>query len=177
MAGFVFNWASAFTAFFCRSLGEGGGKLASFVLRNILGIPVWAYGFVLASRQSSSPFFVPNRTTGTLGWLLIVVGTIPIIWALLLLGWRSFRPTRQDTLVSEGIYKFIRHPIYSGVIIYFIGFILLRPTPTVIIACALGWGYIFIQARLEELDLVQRLPSYRQYMEQVPRFFPRLGKK
>jgi len=37
-----------------------------------------------------------------------------------------------------------------------------------------------IQARLEEVDLVQRLPAYREYreyMEEVPRFIPRLGKK
>jgi hypothetical protein len=34
-----------------------------------------------------------------------------------------------------------------------------------------------IQARLEEVDLVQRLPAYREYMEEVPRLIPRLGEE
>jgi protein-S-isoprenylcysteine O-methyltransferase Ste14 len=38
-------------------------------------------------------------------------------------------------------------------------------------------GWLIAQARLEELDLVKRLPAYREYMEQVPRFVPRLRKK
>jgi hypothetical protein len=33
-------------------------------------------------------------------------------------------------------------------------------------------GFLIIQARLEEVDLLQRLSAYREYMEQVPRFVP-----
>lgn len=29
------------------------------------------------------------------------------------------------------------------------------------------------QARLEEIDLIQRIPEYREYMRDVPRFIPR----
>ena len=177
LLGFVFNWASAFTHFFSQRLGERGGKLTSFILRNILGIPVWVYGLALASRESSSFLFIPNLTTKVLGWLLIIMGTILMVWALVLLGLRSFRPTEQDTLVSRGIYDYIRHPIYSGLLLDLIALSLMRPRIPVILASALGWGYVFIQARLEELDLVERLPAYRQYMQQVPRFFPRLRKR
>jgi len=177
LTGFAFNWASAFTHFCSHRLGERGGKLASFIMRNILGIPVWVYGMVLASRESTSRLFVPNLAAEVLGWLLIVIGTIPMVWGLLLLGLRSFRPTEQDTLVSNGLYNYIRHPIYSGLLIDFIALLLLRPTIPAVQACALGWGYVFIQARLEELDLVQRIPAYRQYMEQVPRFFPHLWRR
>jgi len=177
LTGFAFNWASAFTDFYSRRFGERSGRLASFILRNILGIPVWVYGLVLAFRESASPLFIPNLATEVLGWLLMAIGTIPIVWGLLMLGWRSFRPTKQDTLVSKGLYKYIRHPIYSGVLLDFIGGILIRPTIPAVLACALGWGYVFIQARLEELDLVRRIPAYRQYTQQTPRFFPRLWKR
>ena len=43
-----------------------------------------------------------------------------------------------------------------------------------LLACALGFVWLIIQARLEEIDLVQRLPAYKEYMKEVPRFFPRL---
>jgi protein-S-isoprenylcysteine O-methyltransferase Ste14 len=177
LLGFIFNWASAFTHFFSQRLGERGGKLTCFILRNILGIPVWVYGLALASRGSSSLLFIPNLTTKVLGWMLIIMGTILMVWALVLLGLRSFRPTEHDTLVSRGIYDYIRHPIYSGLLLDLIALPLMRPRIPVIVASALGWGYVFIQARLEELDLVERLPAYRRYMQQIPRFFPRLGKR
>ena len=31
-----------------------------------------------------------------------------------------------------------------------------------------------LQARLEELDLVARLPAYKEYMREVPRFVPKI---
>jgi protein-S-isoprenylcysteine O-methyltransferase Ste14 len=177
LIGFAFNWASAFTDFYSRRFGEHRGRLISFITRNILGIPVWVIGLVLAFRESASPLFIPSLVTDILGWLLVVTGTVPMFWGLAFLGRRSFRPTQQDTLVSAGIYNHIRHPIYTGVLIEFVGGPLLHPMIPALIACAFGWGYIYVQARLEEFDLVRRIPSYRQYMDRVPRFFPRLRKK
>ena len=86
-------------------------------------------------------------------------------------------PSVRDTLVRDGLYARVRHAIYSGMMLAFVGLALLRPTATVVVACALGFLWLIVQASLEELDLVQRLPAYREYMEQVPRFVPRFGKK
>ena len=80
-------------------------------------------------------------------------------------------PSVRDTLVRHGLYARVRHPIYSGMMLVLVGLALLRPTATVVLACALGFlCMLIVQARLEELDLVQRLPAYREYMERVPRF-------
>jgi protein-S-isoprenylcysteine O-methyltransferase Ste14 len=175
LIGFVFNWASAFTGFFVRRWGERGGRATTFVLRNILGIPVWAIGLILAFREPAAPLIALNPGTRTVGWGLIIIGLIPMIWGLARLGLRSFRPTSQDTLVSEGIYEHIRHPIYSGLLFILLGGAIIHPAVPSLIACGLCVGYAFVQARLEEVDLVRRIPSYRDYMKHVPRFFPRLG--
>ena len=57
------------------------------------------------------------------------------------------------------------------------GLALYVPTLPVILAGLIGGGWTFLQARLEERDLLRRVPGYDGYMHQVPRFFPRLGKK
>ena len=176
LVGFLFNWASAFTDFYSRQFGDRRGRLVTFVTRNIVGIPVWVIGLVMAFRAAAPPLFVPGPAVKILGWILVWGGTIPMIWALMFLRLRAYRPTRQDALVSNGIYRFIRHPIYTGVLMIFVGGVLLQPRMPALVAVLLGIVYVYVQARLEEIDLLRRMPAYREYMQRVPRFFPRLIK-
>ncbi len=173
LIGFAFNWASAFTHFYSRRWGDRRGRLVTFITRNLLGIPVWAFGIVLAAREPASAFFAPGPVIEALAWGLLVLGTVLMVWALVLLRLRSFRPTENDTLVARGVYKHIRHPIYSGLLLDFIALFLMHPSAPILAACALGWGFVLVQARLEEKDLAQRIPAYPQAMARVPRFFPR----
>ena len=177
LIGFAFNWASVFTHFYSKRWGPRAGEVASFVLRNILGIPVWVYGLSLATRSPAAPVFNAGSAIQVFGWALLVAGTIPMIFGLHSLGSRSFRPAEGDALVRKGIFRHIRHPIYSGLLLDFTAVILVRPTRPVLVACVLGWGYVLVQARLEEADLLQRIPEYREYMAEVPRFFPGFKKQ
>src|SRR3990172_4416415 len=174
MLGFVLAGASAFTAAYSRWWGEGGGRIATSILRNLLGIPLWLLGFFLAWIQPAMPFFWPSRMTVALGWLLIIAGSVPVLWGHVQLGWRTHMPSVRDTLVRNALYAHVRHPIYSGGLLIFVGLALIKPTLTVALASVLAGGFCVVQARLEEIDLVQRLPSYKEYMEEMPRFFPRL---
>ena len=176
LLGFALNSASAFTATYSRHWGERGGRLTSSILRNVLGIPVWVIGLVLALRTPSPRLFTSSMITGTLGWLVIVAGSVTISFSLLALGWRAAMPSVRDALVVHGLYAHLRHPIYSGMLLEFAGLLLLSPTLAVVVACVLGVGWTLVQARLEEMDLVERLPAYREYMKRVPRFVPRLRK-
>jgi protein-S-isoprenylcysteine O-methyltransferase Ste14 len=177
LTGFALAGASAFTAAYSRRWGERGGQLATSILRNFLGIPLWLFGFVLAWRAPAPLLLSLSGALKTLGWLLLAAGLVPVMWGHLQLGWRTHMPNVRDTLVRHGLYARVRHPIYSGMMLVFVGLALLRPASTVVVACALGCLWLIVQARLEELDIVQRLPAYREYMEQVPRFVPRLRKK
>ena len=177
LLGFAFFSASAFTAAFSRRWGESHGQLASLVLRDVLGMPLWVAGLVLAALTPSAWLFPPGPVTRTLGWQLILTGAFIILLALRTVGLRSLVPSVQDALVHNGLYAYVRHPIYSGVILEFLGLALLRPQKMLALACVLGIAWMLLQARLEELDLLQRIPAYRAYMKQVPGFFPRLGGK
>ena len=174
LLGFALAGASAFTAAYSRWGGERGGKWATSILRNFLGIPLWMIGLMLAWFETAPLLFVPGTTTRTLSALLLFGGLIPIAWGHLALGWRTHFPSMKDTLVRDGLYAYVRHPIYAGGLFVFVGLALLKPTPTVVLAGVLGFIWLIVQARLEETDLLQRLPTYKDYMEQVPRFIPRL---
>lgn len=172
LVGFVLAGASAFTAAYSRQWGEKGGQMATIILRNLLGIPLWITGFVLTWLEQSGFLFNPNIMSKLIGIFLMISGSIPFIWGHIELGWRTHMPSVKDTLVRHGLYAHVRHPIYSGGFILFIGLALIRPTQAFVFACILGFLWLIFQARLEEIDLLQRMPDYKDYMKEVPRFLP-----
>jgi protein-S-isoprenylcysteine O-methyltransferase Ste14 len=171
--GFSCNLASAFTTAFARRWGEKRGSWLSVLLRDVFGIPIWATGIVLASRSPSPALLLSTPLIKAFGCLLIVAGSILIVIALGTIRRRAAQPSVRDTLAHTGLYAFMRHPIHTGTMLEFIGLILIRPTLAMAACCVLGLSWVVLQTRLEEIDLLQRMPSYRDYMKAVPRFFPR----
>lgn len=68
--GFALGGASAFTAAFSRRWGARGGQMATAILRNLLGIPLRAAGYVLAWRAPALLLFAPGRAVQAVAWLL-----------------------------------------------------------------------------------------------------------
>jgi len=172
--GFALVGASAFTSAYSRRWGEKGGQWATIILRNLLGIPLWGTGFVLAWLEPSPFLFNPTITLKIIGSFLIIAGSVPFVRGHIELGWRTHMPSVKDTLVRHGLYASVRHPIYAGGFVILAGLAVIRPTPAFVLACILGCIWLVIQARLEEIDLLERMPDYKDYMKQVPRFLPRL---
>jgi hypothetical protein len=91
LLGFALAGASVFTAAYSRWWGERPGALATSILRNFLGIPLWMIGFMLAWLQPVRFLFFPGTAVRVLGWLLIITGSIPVIWGhLAWVGGRTF---------------------------------------------------------------------------------------
>ena len=174
MAGFIFHSASAFTAVYSQRWGEARGRFLTIALRDLLGIPAWLLGFVLAARMEAPRFLPPSGAQNLLAWILVAVGSSIILGAIASLRWRAMAPSMADTLVERGPFAYVRHPIHVGTFLQFVAIILLRPTLPVATACILGTTWLAVQTRLEEKDLVVRLPDYANYARRVPRFFPRL---
>ncbi len=172
--GFACNLASAFTTAFYHRYGEKQGRLMTILLRDVFGIPVWSLGFLLAVQSTSPALFASKASLQLIGWLLTAAGGLVILAALYTIHLRSIAPSVRDTLFQSGLYRLIRHPIHSGVMLELAGLILISPTLTTAAACSVGLVWVQLQTRFEEYDLLQRLPGYRNYMERVPRVFPRL---
>ncbi len=173
LVGFALNSVSTFTAAFSRRWGARAGQRISLVLRVGLGMPLWILGVVLAVRVPGPRLFPAHPVLDVLGWLLISCGAAVILWAAPGVGRRALMPSTADTLVAAGPYAYVRHPIYSGGLLEFTGLAVVHPTTSFALACAAGCVWLLAQARLEERDLLQRMPDYADYMRRLPRFVPR----
>lgn len=114
------------------------------------------------------------------GWL-IVLAALWIVSDVHLFGlaqaWASARdrPYRPRPLEARGIYRVIRHPLYSGTLLA------LWAAPTMsrghVLLAVVFTLYLAIGYRFEERDLARRHGApYLAYRDAVPAFFPRLGR-
>lgn len=80
-------------------------------------------------------------------------------------------------VVSRGLYRACRHPIYAGLLIALAGYALLVPTLTSFVALVgAGWGFR-AQALAEEVYLLRTYGEvYRDYGREVGRFLPWFGR-
>lgn len=80
------------------------------------------------------------------------------------------------SLASTGPYGRIRHPQYAAFILVMIGFLLQWPTIiTVLLFPILVVTYVRLAHQEERSGLAQFGERYRQYMEHVPAWWPRLS--
>jgi protein-S-isoprenylcysteine O-methyltransferase Ste14 len=81
-------------------------------------------------------------------------------------------PGEQATLVESGPFRFVRHPIYCGLIFGAFGWALLvRGWLTILYAVALA-VFFDIKARREERWLSEKFPGYAAYRTRVRKLVP-----
>lgn len=86
----------------------------------------------------------------------------------------SPRPVNQRELVTTGLYKRIRHPIYTGVILAAVGLAMIHGN---IISLIIAFSFIpffTYKSTVEEQYLRQHYPNYAEYMTRSGRFLPRI---
>ena len=82
------------------------------------------------------------------------------------------RPADANVLVETGIYRFVRHPIYSGLALASIGWGIATLAPAAIALSVVLFAWFDLKARQEEAWLVERHASYRAYRAQTRKFIP-----
>jgi protein-S-isoprenylcysteine O-methyltransferase Ste14 len=110
-----------------------------------------------------------------LGALLLVAGTVLAVAAGARLG-RNLtpfpRPRADGELVTRGVYRHARHPIYGGVLLLALGWSLLQPSWVSGGATILLLWLFDRKARYEERLLMEAYAGYRAYAERTRRFVP-----
>lgn len=92
-------------------------------------------------------------------------------------GWRRVHGAKGG-LVSDGVYRYVRHPQYSGLFLVTIGLLVQWPT----IVTALMWPVLVIAyyrlAKKEAEEMEREFKdAYTVYRENVPMFVPRISFK
>jgi protein-S-isoprenylcysteine O-methyltransferase len=99
-------------------------------------------------------------------------------WAVILLGpWFTWNVTVQagQTLVTQGPYRLIRHPSYTGALITFVASCLLLRSWIVAVLAAIALTLAFLRRIGYEEDLlVKSLPGYGAYASGTGRLLPRI---
>jgi protein-S-isoprenylcysteine O-methyltransferase Ste14 len=81
-------------------------------------------------------------------------------------------PKTSGTLIQTGLYRYVRHPIYSGIIVMAIGFGVFQESTWKLALGILLWVLFYFKSRYEETLLVKQYPDYEAYRMHTSRFFP-----
>lgn len=90
--------------------------------------------------------------------------------------WRIGIDTTPTALVTTGLYRFIRSPIYAGLLLVLAGVSVIVATPPALLAWPLVATVLSAQARREEAHMAALYPEeFPAWAAKTGRFFPRLG--
>lgn len=141
---------------------------------------MWLTGFVLALQLVLNLQILPmpnNFALQVFGFSLVVLGLGTAVKARIDLGnnWANayeYQVKKKQELVTSGIYKYIRHPIYAGVVTAAIGAELVAQSYLFLVFVLFVWGG-YKQAKLEEKILIEHFGNaYRTYMKHSKMFIP-----
>lgn len=117
-----------------------------------------------------------------LRWLAVLVAAfmIPALyWMFRSLGLNisPTEATRQGhQLVTQGPYRWIRHPLYSFGLVFFLALTLVTCLWTLAVGMLVPVAILMWRTPKEEARLVEKFgDDYRVYMQRTGRFFPRLS--
>jgi protein-S-isoprenylcysteine O-methyltransferase Ste14 len=113
---------------------------------------------------------------------VMLTGLFLTWWARLHLGrlWSSAISRKEDhRIVDTGPYAFIRHPIYTGLIIALLATSAAEATVTAILGASLVASGLWLKARSEERFLAAELGPdvYGSYCHRVPMLVPFLSRR
>lgn len=115
-----------------------------------------------------------------LGGLCALVAAWLRTWASAYLGASTVhsRAMHGDAVVAEGPYRYVRNPLYLGIIVHTFALALLMPPSGAIFAVVLVIAFQFVLISGEESFLGAKLgAAYEAYRARVPRLWPSLRPK
>jgi protein-S-isoprenylcysteine O-methyltransferase Ste14 len=135
-----------------------------------IAIAAWRFSLAPATADAVTPARLVGTVVLLVGLALITAGS----WVLRRA--RSFsvlpRPVESGMLVEAGPYRWVRHPLYVGVVLAAIGGAIYRES---LVAGALTVALAVVldlKRRREETWLLGRFPAYAEYRERTKAWVP-----
>jgi protein-S-isoprenylcysteine O-methyltransferase Ste14 len=149
----------------------------------LYGIPVFIAFYLMFGRAGRVPWLEARLYSRTppldiLGVALTALGVALAIWARFYLGqnWSSTVAVKVDhQLIRTGPYAWVRHPIYSGILLAMLGTAIVRREPRGFLSVAILWLAFRIKSRMEERFMLTTFGSeYENYCQSTGALIPRM---
>ena len=188
LAGLIFFTGFGISAYFRRKADKDTSETVSrkvdgtamMTIIRIGGLALWLSPLVyLVNPQwmTWSKIGLPEWVR-TLGVGTGVFSTIGIYWLFSSIG-SGITPTSatrtEHKLVTNGIYRYIRHPLYTFGSSMFISFGMMADNWFIAALGIFTFAIMAIRTPQEEANLIKKFgDEYREYMERTGRYFPKL---
>ncbi len=111
-----------------------------------------------------------------IGLVLLIIGIFLGLISFKTFGISSFLGLKNEykstKLKVDGVYGYVRHPLYSALILIYTGIVLIFRTDLWLITAICGIVYLPIGIYLEEKKLLKEFPEYKSYKEKVKSVIP-----
>lgn len=145
------------------------------VTKDIVFVGIQFLLFVIYLTPLFSFEFKTNEFIKYSAFVLAVIGLLTVALAFLQMN-KSLTPFPtpkvSGALIQTGLYKYVRHPIYSGIILAALGFGVYRGSVWKMFVGILLWILFYFKSRYEETLLAGRFKEYENYRARTFRFFP-----
>jgi protein-S-isoprenylcysteine O-methyltransferase Ste14 len=129
---------------------------------------IWFIAIGLDRR--AHPFEVPV-TLQVLGWTMLLLSSAFILWVMRENSFAApvikLQAERGHHVVSTGPYAWVRHPMYSATVLFFVGMPLLLGSWWGVALSPLFIVLFAVRAGIEERTLLAGLPGYADYAARV----------
>lgn len=174
-AVFVLVWLVA--AFFTKRTVQRSGWSWRFVF-----LFLWFVGYLMSRHDSPIASFVHrtlwDRTPAldVVADALAIAGLIVMLWARVTIGsnWSGSVVLKENhELITRGPYAYVRHPIYTGLLMMVLGTVLYFGQVAGLLWLAIGCVAFFVKVRSEEQLMTRTFPDqYPEYRKRVKAIVP-----
>lgn len=141
------------------------------------GLCVWAVCYALLGKEALGIWEVPSYIE-TIGWAILAIGLTITVTAQAQMGisWRMGVDPEPTAIVKNGLFKFSRNPIYTGMLLTLYSYLFTSPCAWLLMGCCQFSLLIYLQTLYEEQALIKTHgDNYLTYASSVGRFFPKIG--
>jgi protein-S-isoprenylcysteine O-methyltransferase Ste14 len=144
-------------------------------------VPLALAAWLLAARRVpiallNQPLAPRSLALYAAGVVVTALGLAFSVWARVHIAgnWSATVTIKKDhALVRDGPYRYVRHPIYTGILLAFVGSAMARDEWRGVLAVLIAFVALWRKLRLEERWLTEVFgDAYRRYREQVRALIP-----
>jgi protein-S-isoprenylcysteine O-methyltransferase Ste14 len=144
-----------------RNMINPGNKIVFGLIFTNMAI-LWVSWFALCLTDPGKVIF--NPVLKYAGACITITGLFLFVFSLAKI--KRFE-NYNGKLITSGVYKYVRHPMYLGFICWIVGMSLYSQSCAAMLLTVFYTGNVFLWKKLEEIQLKIDYPEYIDYMQRT----------